>query len=189
MLEAMLWTMAEPLLAEQLGAPAQPAGNRSERHAPHGAYRCAGDDHWIGLAVTNDAEWRALCAIIPALAPLAPLGFTERVMRQRAIDDAVSAWAQLRDAAAAACELRQAGIPAAALANSVDLVDSRHLHERGFWERHPGGVLPGLPWRASFGRVSGPAPGLGADTDAVLRDVLGIPPEKIAALRQSGALG
>ena len=30
-------------------------------------------------------------------------------------------------------------------------------------------MLPGLPWRASFGRVSGPAPGLGADTDAVLR--------------------
>ena len=189
MLEAMLWTMAEPLLAEQLGAPSRPAGNRSERHAPHGAYRCAGDDHWISLAVTDDEEWRRLCALIPALAPLAQLGFAERVKQQRTIDDALSAWARPRDAAAAANELLHAGIPAAALANSVNLVDSHHLRERGFWERHRAGVLPGLPWRASFGRISGPAPGLGADTDAVLRDLLDMSPEGIAALRQSGALG
>jgi crotonobetainyl-CoA:carnitine CoA-transferase CaiB-like acyl-CoA transferase len=189
MLEAMLWTMAEPLLAEQLGAPPQPAGNRSERHVPHGAYRCAGDDHWISLAVTDDAEWQALCAIVPALAPLSKLGFAQRVEQERAIASALSAWARPRDAAAAASELLRGGIPAAALANSISLVDSHHLRERGFWERQGAGVLPGLPWRASFGRVSGPAPGLGADTDAVLHDLLGISPQRIAALHRSGALG
>ena len=34
MLEAMLWTMAEPLLAAQLGAPPQPRGNASDRSRP-----------------------------------------------------------------------------------------------------------------------------------------------------------
>ncbi len=189
MLEAMLWTMAEPLLAEQLGGAPLPAGNRSERHAPHGAFRCAGDDRWISLAVTDDEEWRRLCAFIPALAPLAQLGYAQRVEQQQAIDAALSAWARPQDATAAATELLHAGIPAAALANSVDLLDSHHLHERGFWERHHAGVLPGLPWRASFGRISSPAPALGADTDTVLHDVLRISPEKISALRQSGALG
>jgi crotonobetainyl-CoA:carnitine CoA-transferase CaiB-like acyl-CoA transferase len=189
MLEAMLWTMAEPLLAEQLGTPPRPSGNRSERHAPHGAYRCAGDDHWISLAVTDDAEWQALCAIVPALAPLSQLGFAQRVEQERAIASALSAWARPRDAAAAASELLRGGIPAAALANSISLVDSHHLRERAFWERQGAGVLPGLPWRASFGRVSGPAPGLGADTDAVLHDLLGISPQRIAALHRSGALG
>jgi crotonobetainyl-CoA:carnitine CoA-transferase CaiB-like acyl-CoA transferase len=189
MLEAMLWTMAEPLLAEQIGAPPRPVGNRSERNTPHGAYRCSGDDRWISLAVTDDGDWRKLCTIVPALAPLARLGFAQRVEQGRAIDDALSAWARSRDAAAAADELRHAGIPAAALANSVSLVDSRHLRERGFWERHRAGHLPGLPWRASFGRISGPAPALGADTDAVLHDLLGISRERIAALRRSGALG
>ncbi len=189
MLEAMLWTMAEPLLAAQLGAPPLPVGNRSARHAPHGAYRCAGDDQWISITVTDDEEWRRLCAVIPALAPLARFGFAQRVEQERAIDDALSAWAQPQDTAAAAAKLLQAGVPAAALANSVDLLDSPHLHERGFWERHGAGVLPGLPWRASFGRISGPAPGLGAHTDTVLRDLLGISPQAIAALRQSAALG
>jgi len=189
MLEAMLWTMAEPLLAEQLGVPSQSAGNRSERYAPHGAYRCAGDDYWISLAVADNEEWRALCAIVPVLVPLAHLGFAQRLEQERAIDDVLSAWSRQQDAAAAAGELLRAGIPAAALATSVDLVGNHHLRERGFWERHRAGVLPGLPWRANFGRISGPAPGLGADTDAVLRDLLGISPKGIAALRQSGALG
>src|SRR5204863_540756 len=46
MIEAMLWTMAEPLLATQLDAPPQPQGNSSDRFVPHGVYRCAGEDDW-----------------------------------------------------------------------------------------------------------------------------------------------
>jgi crotonobetainyl-CoA:carnitine CoA-transferase CaiB-like acyl-CoA transferase len=63
------------------------------------------------------------------------------------------------------------------------------LRARGFWETHGRGVLPGLPWRASFGRIAGAAPGLGADTDAVLREMLDLSPERIADLHRSGALG
>jgi crotonobetainyl-CoA:carnitine CoA-transferase CaiB-like acyl-CoA transferase len=80
-------------------------------------------------------------------------------------------------------------VPAAALATSRDLVGCHHLRERSFWDANGAGVLPGLPWQAGFGRVSGPTPGLGADTDAVLRNLLGMCPDRIAALRQSGALG
>jgi crotonobetainyl-CoA:carnitine CoA-transferase CaiB-like acyl-CoA transferase len=185
----MLWTMAEPLLSEQLGASPQPAGNRSELYAPHGAYRCAGDDHWISLAVRDDQEWRRLCAVVGALSPLSRLGFAQRVEQRQAIDDALSGWARLQDAAIAEKELLQAGIPAAALARSVDLVHSDHLHERGFWDPHGSGVLPGLPWRASFGRVCRPAPKLGADGETVLRDLLGVSLGEIAKFRQSGALG
>jgi crotonobetainyl-CoA:carnitine CoA-transferase CaiB-like acyl-CoA transferase len=201
MLEAMLWTMAEPLLAAQLGTPPQPRGNRSECHAPHGAYRCAGDDasgdasgdDWLSVAVTSDHEWRALCGAVPALAAMSELGLDARRERRRAIDAALADWASSRAAAETATALRRAGIPAAALASSVDLVADAHLRAREFWEAHgpadSGGVLPGLPWRASFRRASGPAPGLGADTDAVLRDSLDLTPDQIAALRQSGALG
>src|SRR5579863_1801203 len=99
MLEAMLWTMAEPLLAAQLGAPPHPVGNRSERDLPHGAYRCAGEDAWIGLAVTDDEEWRRLCAVVPGLAPLGSLGFAERAAQREAIDETLAAWARSGHAA------------------------------------------------------------------------------------------
>jgi crotonobetainyl-CoA:carnitine CoA-transferase CaiB-like acyl-CoA transferase len=124
MIEAMLWTMAAPLLAEQ-GA----GRDTVERDK---VVRCDGPD-----------EWRAVGP----------------------------------------------GGASATLARSADLVESAHLRARGFWDAHGDGVLPGLPWRASFGRASGPAPGLGADTDTVLRDVLGINAVEIARLREVGALG
>ena len=188
MIEAMLWTMAKPLLAAQLGAPPQPRGNQSDRHAPHGIYRCAGEDDWVGIAVTGDDPWRALCASVPALEGMAGRTLRERMAQRETIDAAIGAWTARMTATAAAAALSEAGIPAAALARSRDLVESSHLKARGFWDAHDGSVLPGLPWHASFGRKSGRAPALGADTDDVLRDVLQLTPDEIAALRRSGAL-
>ena len=173
MMEAMLWTMAEPLLAAQRDAPPQPLGNASTIHAPHAAYRCTGNDAWIGVAVTSDAEWRGLCAIVPGLSPMIGYGAQERRTRREAIDDVLAAWLRSRDAGEAAAALSRAGVPASALATSLDLVQSEHLRERGFWDTHGAAVLPGLPWRASFGRATGAAPELGADTEAVLRELLG----------------
>jgi crotonobetainyl-CoA:carnitine CoA-transferase CaiB-like acyl-CoA transferase len=189
MIEAMLWTMAEPLLMTQLDAAPKPQANGSSRYFPHGVYRCAGEDDWISLVARNEEEWRRLCALIPALSPMAGLGFRERMERRAAIDHALAEWLGPQTAASAAAQLSAAGIPAAALANSVDLVRSDHLIERRFWDPHGAGVLPGLPWRASFGRSSDAAPQLGADTEWVFREVLAPSPEKIAELRQSGALG
>jgi len=189
MIEAMLWTMAEPLLATQLVGPAQPRGNASDTHVPHGVYRCAGKDEWISLVTTTDAEWRNLCAVVPGLTSMAELGFGERQHRRAAIDQMLATWLSGKLAAAAEAVLLRAGVPAAALANSRDLVNSNHLEERGFWEPHGAGTLPTLPWQASFGRRSGPAPGLGADTDTVLRELLELSPKDIAALHRSGAIG
>jgi crotonobetainyl-CoA:carnitine CoA-transferase CaiB-like acyl-CoA transferase len=189
MIEAMLWTMAEPLLATQLAAPPQPRGNASDHHFPHGVYRCAGEDEWISLVSTTGSEWRNLCAVVPGLASMVELGLGERRHRRAAIDQALAEWLRSKPAAATEAVLLRAGIPAAALANSRDLVNSHHLKVRGFWEPYCAGTLPGLPWRASFGRISGPAPQLGADTGTVLREVLDLSPNDIAALHRSGAIG
>ena len=189
MIEAMLWTMAEPLLATQLGAPVRPAGNMSTRYAPHGAWRCTGNDDWIGVAVRTQAEWRTLCGLVPGLSSMATLDLAERMAKQRAIDAALTAWAADQTASVAARTLLDAGVPSAALARSDDLLKSPHLAARGFWDSHGTGMLPGLPWRASFGRTIGPAPAMGAHTDEVLVSVLGLTPERIAELRASGALG
>ncbi len=195
MLEAMLWTMAGPLLATQRGTPPQPMGNASTRYAPnapqapHGVWRCAGDDEWVSVVARTDAEWRTLCTLVPGLSGMVALDFVQRIDAQRVIDAALTAWAAPKAASAAAATLLHAGIPAAALARSADLVKSAHLAAREFWDKQGAGVLPGLPWRASFGRTTGPAPGLGADTDTVLANVLGLSQERIVELRASGALG
>ena len=137
MIEAMLWTMAEPLLANQLPDTTDACANAA-------VYPMPGPDAWL--------------AVGPSAKPLSR--------------DAPSADAPPADVTA---RLTGAGIPAATLARSADLVACAHLRVRDFWDPYGSGVLPGLPWRASFGRATGPAPELGADTDQVLRDVTGLP--------------
>jgi crotonobetainyl-CoA:carnitine CoA-transferase CaiB-like acyl-CoA transferase len=169
MIEAMLWTMAEPLLRAQCGTPPVPRGNRSGRHKAHDAFRCAGEDAWIGVAVESEAEWRNLCAVLSG--------------------EALTDWLRGRDAHEAERALRGAGIAAAALASASGLVASEHLRARGFWDAYRDGVLPGLPWRASFGKRYGEAPGLGADTEYVLAEVLRLSRGEVDGLRATGALG
>ena len=189
MIEAMLWAMSEALLAAQLGDPPTPLGNASADYAPHGVYRCADEDDWLSLAVMDDDQWRSLCLIVPKLAGMKGLGQAGRRAERETIDAALLAWAAPRSAENAAQCLTASGIPSAALARSQELVESEHLHARGFWGPHGDGFLPGLPWRASFGHQSGLAPGLGEHTNIVLSDVLGMKWAEINALRDDGVLG
>lgn len=177
MIEAMLWTMADPVLRAQIDGPLQPVGMGSDRFAPHGVYPCAGDDQWVAVAVTTDAAWEGMRRVVPGLAD------------RFGADAAIAAWTRDLPAAPAASRLRSAGVAAEPVMGSVDLLHSPHLAARRFWEPHGSGVLPNLPWQASFGRANGPAPGLGEHTDAVLAEVLGLSADRIATLRATGALG
>ena len=189
MIEAMLWTMAEPLLNTQLRIPVVPRGNLSHVHTPHNVYRCSGEDGWVGVAVTTDDSWRKLCKLVAALAEMAEFGRDQRRSAQAEIDRRLADWLRPQTPEDAAAVLKRAGVATETVANSHDLVQSEHLAGRGFWDIHGEGVLPGLPWRASFGRVTGAAPEHGADTDAVLRDVLDLSPETILQLRTLGVFG
>ncbi len=186
MIEAMLWTLAEPLLAAEAGTPPRSRGNASDRFVPHGVYRCAGDDEWVGVAVTEDGSWRALCGIVPGLSKLTGHGIAERQAKHAAIDEALSAWCRPQSASSVTGTLLPAGIAAAPVATSLDLLGSAHLRAREFWDADN---LPTLPWRASHGRTISAAPGLGADTDAVLEQVLGLSATTIAKLRSEKVLG
>ena len=130
----------------------------------------------LGFSVTSEVQWQKLCAMVPGLLRLADAPVEQRAARRGDIDALLRRWFENQRADDAAGALVASGIPAAAVATSRDLLDDAHLRARGFWDAHGTKPLPGLPWRASFGRRHGPAPDLGADTEAVLRDVLaGLP--------------
>ena len=177
--------MAEPVLAAQIDGPPAPVGAGDPVLAPHGVYPCLGDDQWVAVAVGSDAAWVGMCGVVPGLAGMAGLALEGR----RGLDEAIGAWSRGLTAGDAAPALRAVGVAAEPVAGSVDLLRSAHLAGRGFWDAFGPGVLPGLPWQASFGRVNGPAPGLGEHTDAVLAEVLGLDADRIGALRAAGALG
>ena len=126
---------------------------------------------------------------MPDLATHAAYTAADRQTQSAHIDTILATWCADKPASDIAASLQRANIAAAALAGSATLVTNAHLAGRAFWDTHDQGVLPALPWRMSLPRQYGPAPGLGTDTDAVLRDVLHIPDQELATLRQAGAFG
>jgi benzylsuccinate CoA-transferase BbsF subunit len=46
------------------GREPQSLGNGSLHAAPHGCYRCRGEDRWCAVAVFDQAEWESFCAVL-----------------------------------------------------------------------------------------------------------------------------
>ena len=196
MVESLLATMPGPLIEHQLtGSVGGPMGNDDPGMSPHGVYPCEGDDEWVAIAVGSDAEWAALCGVVPGLTGRVSAGLTDRRRDSAQIDAAITAWTTGRSGRDATVTIQHAGVPAAPSPDSTELLRDPHLQERGFYEPSPDmdGVnlaLPGLPWRWPEGEREEPtpAPALGGDTDRVLAGVLGMSGAEIATLRETGAL-
>jgi len=189
MIEAMIWTMAEPLINTQCDNPTKPKGNKSIEYFPHDAWRCIGEDEWICITVKSDIEWQSICNLIPSLKDLSTYNISQRRENSNYINDILKQWAASKSALCAENILLDKKITAAALMHSSDLVENIHLKARNFWHKYKSGFLPGLPWQASFGHILKSAPGLGADTDQVLADVLNLGSDEIYNLRNKGILG
>ena len=86
-------------------------------------------------------------------------------------------------------------MPAFPSLTTEDLARDSHLQARGFLERLPHPAVgkrthTGIPWRLSDGPngVRAPAPVLGADTDAVLGELLGYSADELAQMRDEKIL-
>jgi len=197
--ETSMAVLGEAIMAWTMTAT-QPArdGNRDPHMAPHGVFRADGDDRWVAIAVEDDAAWSRLAALLGRPELAADARYATVVARKRHEDDVealLARWTSTRSPAQATTELQEAGIAAFTAATNRDIADDPHLAARGFFVEyaHPEvGVRRhlGVPWRMSRSdcRVRQPAPCLGADTDAVLREVCGFTPAEIAALRDADVL-
>ncbi len=192
-----------PTLMDALanGTHHEPVGARHpfDVYAPHGVYPAAGEDEWVAIAVRGDAEFRALCALMdrPSLADDSRFAaHAGRLANADALDALIDAWTAGQDRYAVMEQCQGAGIAAGAVQRAPDLVNrDPNLAARGFfttthsepWGEHG---IDGFP-----ARFNGERPprydgvhGLGADTFAVLTELLGIDDQAFAALAAAGAL-
>ncbi len=198
--EAML-PLAAPFMLEQSahGSVAARGPRPQALRAPHGCYRCAGDDAWIVVSVGDDAQWQALCRVLqradlardPALAQ-AP----GRHAAQAQLDAALGAWCLPRSADAAMQVLQQAGVSAGVVRPMAQVLQDPHLRARGFWAEvaraHVGHYQSSTTPYRLLGQpmpIRHAAPTLGEHNDQVLRQLLGCTPAQIEALAQRGITG
>ena len=182
------------------GAVPEPAGNASQAApaAPHGVYRCAGDDRWVAIAIEDDREWSCLAdAVGEAWAGEERFARAESRLRHRAdLDEALGGWTRRRSPEEVTALLQSRGVAAFTVANGEDLcARDPHLQMRGYWVRVPvpgGGfaVLDGAAARLSAtpAFLTAPGPLHGEHTEAVLRDVLGLPQADLDSLRHDGVV-
>ena len=174
-------------------------GNRHLRKAPHGAYPCAGDDKWVAIAVGSEREWTGFCEVIgnPGWSEGERFAtLQDRLRNQKELDQHVRDWTRDQDADKVMERMQEAGIAAGVVVNAGELMNDRHLNERGFFWKidHPEAGThqhAGQPIRLSEtpARNYRPAPTLGQHHDYVLGELLGLSADEIDDLEQAGVIG
>src|SRR6516164_8299402 len=110
--------------------------NRDDLMAPHNTYSCAGDDQWIAIAVSNDAEWHALYKVMGHPEWAHDAKFADQFSRHQnrdEIDAHLRSWTRNHDHRELAATLQKSGVPAGPVLDSVELHEDRHLWEWGYW--------------------------------------------------------
>jgi crotonobetainyl-CoA:carnitine CoA-transferase CaiB-like acyl-CoA transferase len=181
---------------QQFGFVRERMGADTVNVVPHSHYRSA-DDRWLAIACSNDEMFARLARAMgdPGLAD--PDRFGPKAARLAARDEVnalVTAWvaALPRDEALARC--RAAEVPAGPLNSIADIFTDPQFAHRGtitHAESRIGplavpGVLPKLSETPGEIRWLGPA--LGADTDAVLAELLHRDAAEITRLRETGVI-
>lgn len=168
--------------------------NRHDTMAPHNCYRCRGEDEWISIAVGDDGEWRALCAVIgrPELGRDERFSAAEARRRHEGeVDAIVGAWTVGRSSDEAMRALQAAGVAATPSHSNQALFQDPHLRERGVFlqVQHPelgADWVIAPPWRLSEtpAAVRSCSPLLGEHTHSVFGGLLGMSGEEIRALEE-----
>ena len=198
--EAAVGLIGESLLAFSMNRE-EPVrtGNRHPYYAPHGCYRCRGEDRWVTIAVTSDEEWNAFRDAMGNPPWAREEKFADQFSRWQHLEEMdahISRWTAERDYMEVMHTLQTSGVPAGAVFTNQDIVEDPHLKERGyFWEipHSKAGTLPfpGAPMRLSKTpcRLRMPAPLLGEHNRYVLQELVGVPAEGVARLEVEEAIG
>lgn len=163
------------------GTQTLPLGNRHARYAPHGCYRCQGDDKWVVIAVRSDEEWERFAEVLGRPELKQDARFAKRADRAQnhdELDRLIEAWTILHTPDEAMHLLQQAGIAAGAVLNVAELSRDPHLQARGFFQRVQDGsgrLFPGMPFQLSEGKgeVRRCGPQVGEHNEDVLCELLG----------------
>jgi benzylsuccinate CoA-transferase BbsF subunit len=142
--QAMASTLG-PMLMDYMvnGRIAARTGGRSATAAPHGVYRCQGDDRWCVIAVCTEDEWAALCRVMghPAWSQEARFHtMASRLQHVEALDALLHAWTRQHTPEHVMHLLQSAGVAAGVVQNAADLLEhDPQLRHRGHYHllHHP----------------------------------------------------
>jgi benzylsuccinate CoA-transferase BbsF subunit len=164
--------------------------------APHNVYPCAGEDRWIAIAVSTDAQWNALKRAMgePEWSKESRYDSTQgRWAHRHQLDGKLSEWTSTQENQALMHALQAQGVCAGAVLTAGDLVKDPHLAHREYIQVIPraGGMrtYAGRPFRVpGVSTAIRQVADLGEHNEAVLREIAGLATDEIAALAAGGVI-
>lgn len=184
---------------EMTGRIPERIGNRSAWAAPQGAYKCAGDDRWAVISVTDDAEFGRMAEAMGHAGWKDDARFATVLARHEnhdALDELITEWTSSRDHYDVMHTLQKAGVKAAPVLDGKEILFDPHFKARGQFDVLEQPALGKRPIprhvAAKFGRFEAKAtkhaPTLGEHNEEVLKEI-GYSDEAIAAMKEAGAIG
>lgn len=160
-------------------------GNRHPSMAPHGHYPCIGEDSNVVIAVEDDEQWDALCAVAEKPEWFEDSRFLTaagRLEHMDELDRMVADWTKDHYAYDVMLQLQQAGVAAGVVQTSEDLFEhdfQLKAREHYVWVDHPEtGPQPADQVAFRFSsldtRPDRPAPCMGEHNDFVFQELLGL---------------
>ena len=197
--EAMASLLGDAVLGYTVdGKEVEPVGNSSTEAAPHGVYRCKGDDRWCALAVFTDEEWLGFKRALGNPPWAEDKRFTtlaSRLENKSELDRLVEDWTREHTAEEAMASLQRQGVAAGVVQSAADLAKDPQLKHRGFFIEldHPElgkTISDAAPIRLSDtpARYTRAAQVLGQDNDYVYGELLGLSPGELAELKKQGII-
>jgi crotonobetainyl-CoA:carnitine CoA-transferase CaiB-like acyl-CoA transferase len=163
---------------------------------PYNVYATA-DGH-VAIIVITDQQWRNFCGAIGQPELVDDERFSSNGRRYHeleALDRLIEKWTSARSRDEVVSILQAAKIPVARVRDIGEIVEDRHLHERGAIQRiaHPhlpDAVVPHSPLRFRGTPLLPliPSPTLGRDNRAIYCDSLGLTDDELDALRADGVV-
>ncbi|MFC1864328.1 CaiB/BaiF CoA transferase family protein [Chloroflexota bacterium] len=173
-------------------------GNRYSYAAPHGAYRCRGNERWCAIAVFTDEEWKNFCKVIGNPTWTKDPKFATLLARKENEDELerlVEEWTINHSAEEVMTMMQAVGVAAGVVQNGEDLLehDPQLKHRHFYWEvEHPEVGSYRAPSHSSILSKSPcevrRAPLMGEHTEYALKEILGMSDEEVADLVVEGAV-
>jgi benzylsuccinate CoA-transferase BbsF subunit len=180
------------------GDDPKPRGNHYALAAPHGVYRCQGEDRWCVISVRDDAEWRGFCHVIGRADLVSDARFAtlqSRLNNRAELDAIVKEWSAACPAEEVMTRCQAAGVPASVVQTGADLLKDPQLRHRNYFSSFPESLIGPFEIPRSGFVFKGVAEDplklparLGSDNEQILGELLGYDKATIEQWRQEEVL-
>lgn len=183
-IEGTAYTLGTTYLEAAInGEDPGPKGNHYIAAAPHGCYRCQGEDRWCAITVRNDEEWKAFCRAIGRPELVGDTRFEslrKRVENRAELDRIVEAWTSSHAAEAIMTKLQAMGVPAGVVQTGADLLKDPQLRHRDYFARFADSLIgpfeiprSGFLFRGGTEEPLRLPSRFGSDNESILSEILG----------------